>query len=132
MRITADTNLLVRLFVDDDAPQAALAREALQAAELVAVPITALCEMAWVLGRAYRLPAREIADAIRTLRGTDGIAVDDDLVDRGLALLDAGGDFADAVIAQQGVALGGETFCSFDRRALALLRAQGLPTHLPA
>ena len=34
--------------------------------------------------------------------------------------------------ANAGVALGGETFCSFDRRALALLRAQGLPTHLPA
>ena len=43
----------------------------------------------------------------------------------GLALLEAGGDFADGVIAWDGSFLGGETFVSFDKKAVALLTKQG-------
>jgi predicted nucleic-acid-binding protein len=43
----------------------------------------------------------------------------------GLSVLEAGGDFADGVIAFEGKWLGGETFVSFDRKAVALLRASG-------
>ena len=46
-------------------------------------------------------------------------------VEAGLAVLDAGGDFADGVIAYEGNWLGGETFVSFDKKAVALLKAQG-------
>jgi len=46
------------------------------------------------------------------------------------ALLEAGGDFADGVIAHQGQWLGGDTFVSFDRQAVALLREQGVATQL--
>ena len=42
-----------------------------------------------------------------------------------LSVLDAGGDFADGVIAYEGNWLGGETFVSFDKKAVALLKAQG-------
>ena len=42
----------------------------------------------------------------------------------GLALLDAGGDFADGVIAFEGELLGGAEFVSFDRQAVGLLRWQ--------
>jgi hypothetical protein len=41
------------------------------------------------------------------------------------AALDAGGDFADGVIAYEGKWLGGETFVSFDKKAVALLTDQG-------
>jgi predicted nucleic-acid-binding protein len=37
----------------------------------------------------------------------------------------AHGDFADGVIAYEGAWLGGETFVSFDKKAVALLKAQG-------
>jgi hypothetical protein len=47
-----------------------------------------------------------------------------------LAVLEAGGDFADGVIAHQGQWLGGDTFVSFDRQAVTLLRAQGVSTQL--
>jgi predicted nucleic-acid-binding protein len=46
-------------------------------------------------------------------------------VDAGLAMLDAGGDFADGVIAYEGRWLGAEMFVSFDKKAVEALRAQG-------
>ncbi|MCE4317542.1 PIN domain-containing protein, partial [Xanthomonas hortorum] len=51
-------------------------------------------------------------------------------VEAGLLVLDAGGDFADGVIAYEGNWLGGETFVSFDKKAVALLTAQGQSTRL--
>ncbi|EGG79200.1 transposase subfamily [Gluconacetobacter sp. SXCC-1] len=51
-------------------------------------------------------------------------------VEAGLALLEAGGDFADGVIAHEGVWLGGETFVSFDKKAVSLLKKQGEKTRL--
>ncbi len=46
-------------------------------------------------------------------------------VEAGLALLEAGGDFADGIMAHEGKWLGGETFVSFDRQAVKLLSEQG-------
>jgi predicted nucleic-acid-binding protein len=48
----------------------------------------------------------------------------------GLAVLDAGGDFADGVIAYEGNWLGAETFVSFDKKAVKLMDAQGKPARL--
>jgi predicted nucleic-acid-binding protein len=42
-------------------------------------------------------------------------------VEAGLAILESGGDFADGVIAYEGNWLGGETFASFDKDAVALI-----------
>jgi len=47
-----------------------------------------------------------------------------------LAVLDAGGDFADGVVAFDSRWLGGDTFVSFDRKAARLLEQQGIPTRL--
>jgi transposase len=47
-------------------------------------------------------------------------------IDAGLAVLDAGGDFADGVIAYEGKWLGAETFVSFDKKAVEMLTAQGV------
>ena len=43
----------------------------------------------------------------------------------GLAVLEAGGDFADCAIACEGAWLGGETVVSFDKQAVTLLSRQG-------
>jgi predicted nucleic-acid-binding protein len=45
-------------------------------------------------------------------------------------VLDADGDFADGAIAYEGNWLGGETFVSFDKKAVTLLTAQGQPARL--
>jgi predicted nucleic-acid-binding protein len=51
-------------------------------------------------------------------------------VEAGLAALEAEGDFADGAIAYEGAWLGGETFVSFDKAAVALLSKQGHKTHI--
>ncbi len=123
--MTADTNILVRALMDDDPAQSPRAQ-----AELVAIPLAAVCELVWVLTRGYRLPAATVADAIRRLLAATNVAADRRGAEAGLAMLDAGGDFADGVIAHEGAWLGGETFVSFDRQAIALLQAKGRPTRM--
>jgi predicted nucleic-acid-binding protein len=125
VKITADTNLLVRSLVDDDPRQAKLARSELQNAEVVALAATALCELVWVLRRGYGLPPAEIAGAMRVLLSGSNVLSDEALTEAGLAHLDAGGDFADGVIALDGGWLGADEFVSFDRRAVRLVTAGG-------
>jgi predicted nucleic-acid-binding protein len=45
-------------------------------------------------------------------------------------MLDAGGDFADGVIAYDGNWLGADTFISFDKKTVRLMEAQGGSTRL--
>ena len=130
MRITADTNVLVRAAVGDDPAQAAAAADALRHAERIAVTLPALCEFVWVLRRLYSLPVDEIAGSLRALVEAANVALDRPAVEAGLAMLEAGGDFADGVIAHQGQWLGGDTFVSFDRQAVALLQSRNVASQL--
>lgn len=125
MKVTADTSVLVRVLTGDDADQSAAAQAALAQAELVALPLPALCELVWVLAQGYRIPAAEIADAVRRLVDSAGVTANRPAVEAGLAHLAAGGDFADGVIAYEGRWLGADTFLSFDRKAVQLVEAQG-------
>jgi predicted nucleic-acid-binding protein len=130
VRITADTNVLVRALMGDDPHQAALAEAVLAQAELVAVPLPVLCELVWVLARGYRVPADEIAVALHGLMAAGNVAANRPAVAAGLAMMAAGGDFADGVIAFEGQWLGAEAFVSFDRRAVALAERQGMRARL--
>lgn len=130
MRVTADTNILVRAVVHDDARQAKAAASLLREAELIAVPLPCLCEFVWVLRRVYGLGQPDISAALRALLGAANVAVDRPAVDAGLAVFEAGGDFADGLIAHEGRWLGGEVFASFDRKAVALIADQGQQTRL--
>jgi predicted nucleic-acid-binding protein len=125
MRITADTNVLVRAVIEDHAHQSKAAQSALKTAELVAIPIPSLCEMVWVLSQGYKIPPRDIAEAIRRLTNSANVVVNRPATEAGLALLEAGGDFADGVIAFEGNWLGADTFVSFDKKAVKLMEAQG-------
>jgi predicted nucleic-acid-binding protein len=125
MKITADTNVLVRAAVMDEPQESRLAVKALRDAESVAITLPALCEFVWVLARGYKRTREEITGAIRSLIASASIAVDRPAVDAGLAVFEAGGDFADGVIAFEGRRLGGSVFVSFDRRAVSLLQAGG-------
>lgn len=125
MKITADTNVLVRAVLRDDETQARAAEKVLREATVVAVALPSLCEFVWVLRRVYALESADIAAAIRVLLDTANLVVNRPAAEAGLAMLEAGGDFADGVIAHEGQWLGGETFVSFDRKAVALLRERG-------
>lgn len=130
MKIVADTNVLLRDALRDNSSQAQLAAEVLRSADLVAIPVSVLCEFVWVLRQGYKKTALEVADAIRFLIDSENVVTDRAPVDAGLELLDEGGDFADGAIAYEGQWLGAEEFVSFDKQAVSLLRSQGRKARL--
>lgn len=123
MKVTLDTNVLLRLATRDDPAQAATALRVLQGASLIAVPTPALCEFVWVLLRGYRYSDAQAVHAVRSLLKVQQVVVNTPAVLAGLAVLEAGGDFADGVIAFEGELLGGQEFVSFDPQAVKLLKA---------
>jgi len=118
MNVTVDTNVLVRAAVRDDPKQAAVAAKLLRSAKMIAVAVPSLCEFVWVLRRVYGLAPAAAAAAIRALLATANVEMNRPAVEAGVAVLDAGGDFADGVIAYEGRWLGAETFVSFDKKAV--------------
>lgn len=130
MRVAVDTNVLVRALVADDPKQARIASQVLTDAELIAVALPCLCELVWVLLKVYRLSPSDAGAAIRALLGAANVELNRPAVEAGLCMLEAGGDFADGVIAYEGNWLGGETFVSFDKKAVMLLKAQGQSARL--
>lgn len=125
MKVTADTNVLIRAAVQDDLRQARRAARILAEADLVAVPVPVLCEFVWVLRRGYKKSVTDVSDAIRHLMRSANVVMNRTAVEAGLCALDAGGDFADGAIAYEGEWLGAEEFISFDSKAFSLLQAQG-------
>lgn len=125
MKVTADTNVLLRTIVDDDEAQTTRAVELMERADMVAVSLQTLCEVVWVLRGRYGVDRVNVAATIRMLLNTSNVVVNRPAAEAGLALLDAGGDFADGVIAYDGTWLGAETFVSFDKKAVSLLTKQG-------
>lgn len=130
MKVSVDTNVLVRAAVGDDPAQAHKAIRVLSEAELIAVAMPCLCELVWVLLRVYGLQASDAAAAIRALLASANVEINRPAAEAGLAVLEAGGDFADGVIAFEGRWLGGETFVSFDKKAVSMLLAQGQSARL--
>lgn len=128
MRLALDTNVIARLVLADDPDQAAAAARAVDAAEAVVLPTHALCELVWLLGARHRRPRAEILAAMRAVVALPNAALDRDAVEAGLAVLEAGGDFADGVIAHEGARLGADAFGTFDRRAARILAARGVRT----
>ena len=130
VKITADTNLLVRAAVQDDPHQARQSARILQQAELVAVPVAALCEFVWVLRRGYKKTIPQISEAIRRLMNSANVVMNRPAIEAGLSVLEEGGDFADGVIAFEGEWLGAQEFVSFDSQAVSLLRRKGARARL--
>ena len=130
MKITADTNVLIRAAVQDDPHQARVAAKALREADLVAVPVPALCEFVWVLRRGYKKSISDISDAVHRLMKSNNVVMNRPAIEAGLSVFDAGGDFADGVIAYEGDWLGAEEFVSFDSKAVSLLQSQSTHARL--
>ncbi len=130
MKIGVDTNVLLRFIVGDDETQQRRAAETLKAADLVAVSVQSLCEFAWVLDRTYRADRAAVCEAIRRILDMRNVVTDRAAIEAGLVVAEAGGDFADGVIAFEGRWLGGETFVSFDKKAVKLLERQGTAARL--
>jgi predicted nucleic-acid-binding protein len=132
MKIIADTNVLLRFILRDDFAQYERALEIMERAEAIVVTNVTLCEVVWVLRSRYGVTRENIAATITGLRETRNIVLDSAAVDAGLTLLEAGADFADGVIAHEGLRLGGDTFVSFDKKAVAHINSQGQKAKLLA
>src|ERR1700731_562019 len=108
VKITADTNVLIRAAVQDDPYQGRQATKVLREAQVVAVPVPVLCEFVWVLRRGYRKSVSDASDAIHRLMNSANVVMNRPAVEAGLSALDAGGDFADGIIAYEGDWLGAD------------------------
>ena len=132
MRITVDTNVLLRTVLRDDAEQAAAAEALFARATVLAIPIPVFCEFSWVLRRSYQQTASQVADIIQAICAIETVVTDRPAVDAGIKILRSGGDFADGVISRQGESLGGTVLATFDRRALTILREGGIEAAEPS
>jgi predicted nucleic-acid-binding protein len=130
MKVSVDTNVLARAVLQDDAAQGEAASRLLREASLIAVPLPCLCELVWILRRGARLSKEDVAQTLRDLLAAGNVEMNRPAVEAGLAVFEAGGDFADGVIAFEGSWLGGETFVSFDTKAVELISAQGQAARL--
>lgn len=112
--IALDTNVVVRLLVDDDPGQTRRARKLLEARTALVLP-TVLLETERVLRGAYDIGRATIASSIRQLLGLPNIALANaQAIAQALEWFEAGLDFADALH----LALAGEAegFVTFDAR----------------
>jgi len=130
VKYTADTNVILRIALVDDLRHYELALDAVKQAELVVLPVHSLCEFVWVLKSSYKRTPSQAAGAVRRLLEMPNIYADRPAVGAGLRALDAGGDFADGVIAFDGNRLGGDAFLTFDRDAAMLMQKTGYQTLL--
>ena len=110
--IAIDTNVLVRLLVDDQ-PIQGKASQKLFASEDIFIPETVLLETEWVLRAAFGLGRAEICAALRRVCGLRNVAVSDGpLVAQVIDWHEAGFDFADAF--HLALSKGHDTFKTFD------------------
>lgn len=94
--IAIDTNVLVRLLIDDH-PAQSKASHRLFAAEDIHIPDTVLLETEWVLRAAFDLTPTEICTALRLVCGLPNVTVSDgQLIAQVIDWHEGGLDFADA------------------------------------
>jgi predicted nucleic-acid-binding protein len=123
-RIGIDTNVLLRLVVDDDpAQRAAVLKfgEGLGRDYHGYVALICLVEMDWALRKQYRFSKGESVNALRKISRIRGIEVQmSDAVERALTSVEkADGDFADLLIAQLCLDAGCDHIVSLDKKAAA-------------
>jgi len=117
--VALDTNLLVRLLVNDDPLQAQQAAALIDASSACFVPITVALELEWVLRGAYKLPRDAVIAGLLAICHLH--LEQEDLVRRALDWHRQGLDFADALHLARSEGCG--ALISFDRQ-LAVLAGQ--------
>ena len=124
--IGLDTNVLARLFVDDDMAQAALARafvrDRCSPDNPAFVDRVALCELVWVLTSAHGYGRGETAEVLEELTASSDIVLEDvDAVRKAIAIFKRRAiDFADILIGEVNRARGCRATGTFDRKAARL------------
>lgn len=124
--IGLDTNVLARLFVEDDIAQAREAREFVAARctrqDPGFVDRVALCELVWVLASVHDYRRGEIALVIEKLLSSGDLMLEDErAVGSALQAFRTGNvDFSDALIGEVNRLRGCAATATFDRKAARL------------
>lgn len=127
MTMTAvDTNVLIRLFVNDDSLQCQKARalfdkhadseESLWIADLV------MLELAWTLDRIYAFSRAEICVALKALAGNATVSLESTLaIEQSVALYETGpAGFADCLLSVKAKSAGYAALRTFDKKMRVL------------
>ena len=126
--IAFDSNVLLRLLLNDDARQARVAQalldHAVSRSDKVLLPDIVLCELEWVLDSVYEVPKAESIGTLRRLLDAEEFAfLDRAAVAGSLNACEVGSaDFSDYLIGTSAARAGAATTYTFDR---ALRRADG-------
>ncbi|MCW5696296.1 MAG: type II toxin-antitoxin system VapC family toxin [Bauldia sp.] len=119
--IGIDTNVLLRLFSDDNPAQAASAANLIdaQGPESIRVSNIVLAEMVWALARIYRQDKARIIEILVLLLGREELVFEfRSAVKTALDWYEHGrADFADYLIAASNAAAGAEPTYTFDQMA---------------
>ena len=123
--IALDTNVLVRVLVEDDEEQAQSARVLLGGLtpdRLGFVCREVVVELVWVLERTYGLSRDRIAMVLEGLVSTDGLLVEsaDDVGQAAFRYRQGGVGFSDLMIAAAAKRSGATRLYTFDRKAARL------------
>lgn len=119
--IALDTNVVLRLVVEDDPGQLAVVRDLVGAAEAAGetclLTDVVLCEIEWVLLSAYGATRADVLAAVQSLAGESLFDFEDRArLHRALDSYQHGrGDLSDYLIGHTSAALGARTTFTFDR-----------------
>jgi predicted nucleic-acid-binding protein len=127
-----DTNVVLRLVVEDDPVQCERAGRAFRQAIAEGgafFPATVLIEVAWVLRVAFKRDRATIAGALRKLVGSAGVTVEDEArVRRAIASFEAGpADFSDYFILESSREASALPVLTFDERFARAADVQMVP-----
>lgn len=113
-----DTNFLLRFLLRDDPIQSPIAHRYFADTnnELILSMVT-LCEAVWVMKKRIKLRNPVIVTVLQGLAKQSHIKFDRTVFEMGIAFLQAGGDFADGVIAYQVSQFDQSSLLTFDKEA---------------
>ena len=118
--IALDTDLVLRILLDDDPKQSAAARkvwlDARRRGKAIFISDIVLVDVAWALESRHGLSRGEVADVLLRVFETELVAVSNSAaLDRALASYRTGrAGFADYLIREQARAMGAERVVTFD------------------
>lgn len=124
--IAVDTNVLVRLFVNDDAAQAKKAHDLFEAHadedDALWIADVVLAELVWALDRSYGRPRGDIVTVLTALTRNATVLLESAAcMQEAIALYRRGpADFVDCLLAAKAQALGCDALRSFDRKMKGL------------
>ena len=122
--ITLDTNIVVRLIVEDEPEQGEQARKIVDSNNCLLL-LTVARETEWVLKSLYEVKPGLIAESIERVAGLPGMVIERGvMLSNALAAFRAGLDFGDALHLYCAEAEGAEAVATFDKKFAAHARRQ--------